>query len=128
MTIKKAVKKKTRSKTKTKVRSNPVWWDKVLGKKRTSIEPGAYPFEVTDGIIILRGDKAASSLSELDTVFASSLKNLKIEFEPYNSGGKRYTLNKVKTRETELEDGEMTAEDRYNAMRRKNLKFRGPTK
>lgn len=34
MTIKKAVKKKTRSKTKTKVRSNPVWWDKVLGKKK----------------------------------------------------------------------------------------------
>jgi hypothetical protein len=88
MTVKKITKKKI-----TRKRSNPKWWDTITGAKKSSIEPGAYSFKVKDGVIILRGEKVASSLSEIDGMFSSRLKNLQIEFEPYNTG-KRYVLNK----------------------------------
>lgn len=87
------VRKKTTKKKITKKRSNPKLWDYLTGAKKSSVEPGAYPFKVTDGVIILKGEKVASSLSEIDAMFSSRLKNLQIEFEPYNTG-KRYVLNK----------------------------------
>ena len=87
------VRKKTTKQKITKKRSNPKLWDYLTGAKKSSVEPGAYPFKVTDGVIILKGEKVASSLSEIDAMFSSRLKNLQIEFEPYNTG-KRYVLNK----------------------------------
>lgn len=87
------VRKKTTKKKISKKRSNPKLWDYLTGAKKSSVEPGAYPFKVTDGVIILKGEKVASSLSEIDAMFSSRLKNLQIEFEPYNTG-KRYVLNK----------------------------------
>ena len=87
------VRKKTTKKKITKKRSNPKLWDYLTGAKKSTIEPGSYSFKVTDGVIILKGEKVASALSDVDTMFSSRLKNLQIEFEPYNTG-KRYTLNK----------------------------------
>lgn len=87
------VRKKTTKKKITRKRSNPKLWDYLTGAKKSTIEPGSYSFKVTDGVIILKGEKVASSLSEIDAMFSSRLKNLQIEFEPYNTG-KRYVLNK----------------------------------
>lgn len=86
-------KKTTKKKITRKVKSNPKLWDYLTGAKKSTIEPGSYSFKVTDGVIILKGEKVASALSDVDTMFSSRLKNLQIEFEPYNTG-KRYTLNK----------------------------------
>jgi hypothetical protein len=117
MTVRKTTKKRT---IKSRKRPNPEWWDKLVGSKKSTLEPGAYPFAVTDGVIILKGEKVASSLSEIDTLFSSRLKNLQIEFEPYNTG-KRYILNKAKgSPEAELEDDETTTEGRFERMRRQS--------
>ena len=123
MTVRKTTKKRT---IKSRKRPNPEWWDKFTGAKKSSLEPGAYPFAVTDGVIILKGEKVASSLAEIDALFSSRLKNLQIEFEPYNTG-KRYVLNKVKgSSEVELDSDGTTTEGRHAAMvRREAQRIRG---
>jgi hypothetical protein len=109
------VRKTTKKRISKKVKSNPKIWDYLTGAKKSSIEPGAYPFKVTDGVIILKGEKVASSLSEIDAMFSSRLKNLQIEFEPYNTG-KRYVLNKEESsRRSSISDDD---DDNDSARRR----------
>ncbi len=101
MTIKKKIKKVTKN---PKIKSNPEWFDALIGRKRTSIEADVHSIGVDGGVIILRGSKMAELNSDLEGLLNQKMSSLKIEFIPFNSK-KRYILNKTsKDIEIDLDD------------------------
>lgn len=86
----KKTKKRTKSKSK---RSNPEWFDKLIGKKPISRD--TINISVRDGTISLSGKKFVESGKELNDILETTLKDLKIEFIPLTEKGRRYILNRV---------------------------------